>query len=68
MTTYETKANAEQTFAKKTDIANFVTDEQVNNKLSDYETSTHANETFATKIDLNSVNSQIGSLSESKHD
>ena len=68
LTTYETKANAEQTFAKKTDIVNFVTDEQVDNKLSNYETSTHANETFATKTDLNSVNSQIGSLSESKQD
>lgn len=68
LTTYETKANAEQTFAKKTDIANFVTDEQVDNKLSDYETSTHANETFATKTELNSTNSQIVSLSESKQD
>ena len=68
LTTYETKANAEQTFAKKSDITNFVTDEQVNNKLSDYETSTHANETFATKTDLNSANSQIVSLSESKQD
>ena len=68
LTTYETKANAEQTFAKKTDIANFVTDEQVDNKLSDYETSTHANETFATKTELSSINSQIDSLSESKQD
>ena len=68
LTSYETKANAEQTFAKKTDIANFVTDEQVDNKLSSYETSTHANETFATKTEMNSTNSQIVSLSESKQD
>ena len=68
LSTYETKANAEQTFAKKTDIVNFVTDEQVDNKLSSYETSTHANETFATKTELNSTNSQIDSLSDSKQD
>ena len=68
LTSYETKANAEQTFAKKTDITNFVTDEQVDTKLSSYETSTHANETFATKTELNSTNSQIESLSNSKQD
>lgn len=68
LTTYETKTHAEQTFAKKTDIVNFVTDEQVDNKLSSYETTSHANETFATKTELNSTNSQIDSLSESKQD
>ena len=68
LTSYETKANAEQTFAKKSDITNFVTDEQVDTKLSSYETSTHANETFATKTELNSTNSQIESLSNSKQD
>ena len=68
LTSYETKANAEQTFAKKTDIVNFVTDEQVDTKLSSYETSSHANETFATKTELNSTNSHIASLSDSKQD